>query len=273
MSQIKVFIDDVQQDIISDISIKRSYSNLVSSASFSTPLDLLAEAQAGESVIIRKGALPLFHGVIHPYKFDYQGGSHTLSLDCSDECYKLATTDRISFEEGTKAGAAIVALLAGTTITTTGVALATTDLPDDCFVFPVNSNRLDAVKKISDACGALFYLDFSGSVPEAVCDTWTNLLTSDAFIETVEISDATHLVTAFSLDGDPLDPTVSKASISFIGVPGQLFNKLDLTDLYTDMGITYSVSTWRITDMEIKVSASSISSTYSLVVPTLDLTA
>ncbi|MDD2753932.1 MAG: hypothetical protein PHS80_00255 [Methanothrix sp.] len=169
------------------------------------------------------------------------------------------------------AGDAIESLLDGTGISPSGVALRSTALPEDCYVFPVNSNRIEAVKKIATDCGAVFYLQFTETGTIAVCDTWTNLLSTSDFTTTVSVSDSSHLVMSFSLDSAPENPTEDKASIVMAGTPAYLYNLLNLSGLYTDMKISYPVSTWRISEVTTKIQASGVITTATLVNSTLDI--
>jgi hypothetical protein len=267
-----VYIGGAQADIVSDITLKRSYSSITSSASFSTPLNYLTQAKAQASVVISRNNIKLFQGIIQTYSMEYKGKALTLSLECSDEAYKLATDSRLSFAAGVYAGDAIETLLANTTISTSGVALRSTALPTDCYVFSLNSNRLDAVKKIASECGALFYQQFTGITPVAVCDIWANLLTSSDFTTEIAVSDSTHLVISFKLNPDPTDPSADKATIVMAGILASLFNQLNLTGLYSDMRISYTISTWRVSEMTSKISASGVETTYTLVDPTVNLT-
>ncbi|MDD2280272.1 MAG: hypothetical protein PHT23_01385 [Bacteroidales bacterium] len=266
----EVFINGLLVDIVSDISIRRSCSSLVSSASFSTPLNLLSAAQDQSSVLIRRDGTR-FRGNIQSYSLQYQGRAVSISLQCADDSLKLATSGRVSFASGTMAGDAIESLLDGTGISPSGVALRSTALPEDCYVFPVNSNRIEAVKKIATDCGAVFYLQFTETGTIAVCDTWTNLLSTSDFTTTVSVSDSSHLVMSFSLDSAPENPTEDKASIVMAGTPAYLYNLLNLSGLYTDMKISYPVSTWRISEVTTKIQASGVITTATLVNSTLDI--
>jgi len=266
----EVYIAGSLVDIVSDITIKRSYSTLVSSASFSSPLNLLAAAQAESSVLIKRNGVR-FLGNIQTFSLQYQGRALSMSLQCADDSLKLATGDRLSFASGTMAGDAIESLLAGTGISAAGVALRSTVLPDGCYVFPVNSNRIEAVKKIAAACGSVFYLQFTEAEPVAVCDTWTNLASSDDFTDTISVSDSSHLVISFNLDAAPEAPTADKASIVMAGTPAYIFNLLDLSGLYADIGISYPVSTWRVSELSTKIQASGVITSATLVNPTVDL--
>jgi len=171
-----------------------------------------------------------------------------MSLDCTDETYDLATTGRLSFAAGTMAGAAIVSLLAGTGINTGGVALQSTALPAGCYVFPINSDRLYAIKTIAAACGAVFFIRFDNGYAEAVCDTWANLLSHSDFTSSISVSDSTHLVISFNLTPSPEASTADRATIVMAGIPAFMFNQLDLSGLYVDMGITYPITSWRISE-------------------------
>lgn len=62
-----VYIGGTKVDIVSDITVKRSVSDLICSSSFSTPLDLLSSAQSRASVIINRGGETLFNGIISSY--------------------------------------------------------------------------------------------------------------------------------------------------------------------------------------------------------------
>ncbi|MCK9592306.1 MAG: hypothetical protein M0Q91_09905 [Methanoregula sp.] len=267
-----VYIDEYLADIVSDITLKRSYSSVTSSASFSTPINHLAEAQAQASVVVTWNNSYLFRGVIHTYNMEYKGSAISLALECSDESYLLATDSRLSFEDGTYAGDAIELLLANTTISDAGVALRSTALPSDCFVFPLNSNRLDAVKSIAKGCGGLFYQQFANLGAIAVCDTWANLLSDPDFTTTISVSDSTHLVISFKRVADPSSPSTDKATLVIAGIPFGLFNLVNLSGLYYDMNISYTTSTWRVSDMTISISASGVQTTATLVDPTKNLT-
>jgi hypothetical protein len=270
MTEIEVYIGGVLVDIVSDIIIKRSYSTLVSSASFSSPLNLLADAQAGSSVLIKRNGVR-FLGNIQSFSLQYQGRAISMSLQCADDSLQLATSARLSFPAGTMAGDAIESLLAGTGISAAGVALRSTPLPSDCYVFAINSKRLDAVKKIANDCGALFNLQYTSVEPIAVCDTWANVSASEDFTETISVSDSTHLVISFNLNSSPEDPTADKASIVMAGTPATIFNQLNLTGLYADMGISYPVTTWRISEVTTKIQASGVITSATLVSPSADL--
>jgi len=271
MTKLQVYIDGIQRDIVSDITIKRNVSSIVSACTFTTPLDLLAEAQAQSSVLIKRGDAYPFLGEIQTYSLDYQGNKLKLSLNCVDSAYGLATSARVSFAAGTTAQQAIVALLAGTGISTDGVVLGSTALPTDCFVFPINSNRLEAVKKISSGVGALFYLQFTGSTPVAVCASWATLIATSDFTTTIAVTDSTYLSQSFGLNAAPDNPTADRAMIAMAGMPAFLFNQLNLSSLYKSMGISYPVSTWRIIDLTHTLKDTGVTTVYTLIDPDIDL--
>lgn len=270
-----VIINGEYIEVTSDITIKRSVGSVVSTATFSTPLDLLADAQAQAEVVIKlDNTTVIFWGKIQSFKLKYQGKSVSLDLTCSDIGYTISTKSRISFSAGEYAGTAIVLLcqdLGYTSFSLVGVKYYTTPLPDNCYVFPVDSNRFDAIKKIAEELGGVFYTQFTGDGPVAVCDTWDNLLLTDDFTTAISFSDDTNLIISFDLDAAPEYPTADRATIVMSGIPATLFNQVDLSELYREIGISYSVEVWRISDVTHKISSSGVITTAILVPPDTDL--
>ncbi len=371
MVSTEVFINSVKQDIVSDISIKRSYSDPICSASFSTPLDLLAGAQAMHPVMITRGGTTHFNGIISSYSLSYAGKMLSLSLDCSDLSYKLAHSllplddteaatliygdddtpamsgrltfqDTIYDEDGetvltprVMAGDAIEALLTGTGIehilegdTTSHIALRDVPMPDTCLVFDPGTTRMDVIKKVCSELGAIFYISFIGAESVAVCDLWSNLESTTEFSTSISVSDSTHTVLSFGLESVPemvctrvteeiaddsattkhataitsgatapymdifipIDPNTSldistdvtaklteynkcieRASMSVIGTPIYLFNLTDLSGLYTDMGISPSISVWRVTESTVTISSKGVQTDATLVSSTVEI--
>lgn len=358
MVSTEVFINSVKQDIVSDISIKRSYSDPICSCSFTTPLDLLAGARARHSVMITRGGVTHFNGIITSYSLSYAGKMLSLSLDCSDLSYILAhsllplddteadtltydstpesdptmvpaMTGRLTFGDDIKVGDAIEALLTGTGIehilegdTTSHIALRSTVIPEDLLVFDPGTTRLDVIKAWCKALGAVFYISFIGPYSVAVCDLWSNLESTTEFSTSISVSDSTHTVLSFGLESVPemvctrvteeiaddsattkhafaitsgatapymdifipIDPNttldistdvtaklteynkcIERASISVIGTPIYLFNLADLSGLYTDMGISPSISVWRVTESTVTISSSGVQTDATLV--------
>jgi hypothetical protein len=266
-----VYVNDVKLDIVSGVTVKNSSSTLVSSATFSTPINILDDAEAHASVRIMSGDNTKFIGQIDSHTVSYSGKSLSIALTCSDNLSTLVTESRISFPSGTMAGDAIEDLLATTGVNTSLIALRSTFLPDSVCVFPVNSNRLDAIQKIVNAVGAVIFLRFDEVTAYAICDTWSNLLSEQEFTTEVSVSDSTHLILSFKLDPAPDSDGTSKASITFVGGSVGIYNQLNLLGLYKNMGISYPASLWRISDITIKIEPSGIITDATLTDPTVDL--
>jgi hypothetical protein len=207
MASTEVFINSVKTDIVSDISIKRSCSDPICSASFSTPLDLLSAAQSMHPVMITRGGVTHFNGIISSYSLSYAGKMVTLSLDCSDLSYKLAhsllpltdteaatltydstpestptlvpaMTGRLTFDPDIHVGDAIEALLTGTGIehigpgdTESQIQFRATPIPETCLVFDPGMYRLDVIKAMCKLIGGIFFIRFVGDKSIAVCNS------------------------------------------------------------------------------------------------------
>lgn len=267
----QVLVDGTPLDIVSNVVLKRSSSSLVGDLTFSTPINIIDLAENNASISVIQGEKTYFNGAIATYSVSYSGRALSVNLTCSDDMSSLATDDRISFASGTMVGDAIVSLLANTGINTDYVALRSTVLPNICCVFPLNSNRLAAVRTICAAVGAHLYLRFDGVFTYAICDTWANLVSASELTEVIAVSDSTHLIINFSLDPAPEDPSTAKATIAFAGSPVVLYNQLNLLGLYNDMGISYSQDLWRITEIETQFSESGATTSATLTDPDVDL--
>lgn len=358
MSTTDVFVNTVRLEIVDNVSIKRSFTNLICSASFSTPSDILSDAQNHASVYIRRDGVTVFSGIITSYSIGYQGKMLNMNIDCSDLSFILShsllpltytesqlmvygvnstpsMTGRLTFDPNCTIGNAIESMLTGTGIqhllsgeTTSYLGLRTTAIPESCLVFEPGVTRLDVIKKMCSAVGAIFFVKFIGPESVAVANTWAELEDHNEFLVTVIIQDSTHLVTSFNLESVPdmmvtrvteeilneneatnhaeaielnkvlpyfdkyikMDPTDSplisqdsadkiemyikcheRAAIEFVGVPVELFNKIDLELLYIDMGISPEHAVWRITEIETTVSGGGVITRASLVSSHLEL--
>lgn len=345
MTSTDVYINDVRVEVSDMVSVKRSFSDLICSASLNTPLDFLADAQSMAPVFIRRDGMTIFNGIITSYSLQYQGKLLSMNIECSDLSYILAhsllpltytesqalvygvdstpaMTGRLTFDSGCTVGNAIEALLHGTGIqyklsgeTNSYIALRTTTIPESCLVMEPGTTRFNAIQKLVASVGAIFYIKFIGNESCGVADTWANLITGGEFLTTIEISDSTHLVTSFSLDSVPelvcnrvteeilndnsvtnhaesiaagaalpyldkyfkIDPELGitlsvdaseklteynncgeRAQIDMVGAPCELFNILDLTNIFYDMGIEPEISEWRITELETVISGGGV---------------
>jgi len=358
MTSTDVYINNVRIEVSDAVSVKRSFSDLICSASLNTPLDFLADAQAMAPVFIRRDGLTIFNGLITSYSLQYQGKLLSMSLECSDLSYILAhsllpltsaesqsliygddstpaMTGRLTFDPECTIGNAIEALLHGTNIkhklsgeTNSYIALRETTIPEQCLVMEPGTTRFDAIQKLVESAGAIFYIKFIGNESCGVADTWANLITRGEFINTISVSDSTHLITSFSLDSVPelvcnrvteeilndniitnhaesiasgaalpyldkyfkIDPesgiTLSvdaseklteynncgeRAQIDMVGAPCELFNKLNLTSIFEEMGIEPEIYEWRITELETIASAGGVRTKAVLMSPSAEM--
>ena len=63
-------------------SIKRSASNLITTAQIQAPLDILSNIQADDEVAIEVDRVVLFHGMAADWTLNYSGGNTSISIPC-----------------------------------------------------------------------------------------------------------------------------------------------------------------------------------------------
>lgn len=265
----EIYIDGELLEIVSNVSLTQSASNLISSLSFSTPINIMSKCESYSPIIVKYSGEIIFIGKIYTHKVTYSGKVLLISVECSDLIQSLSEEDRISFTPGYMVGSALSDLLSNTNLNTSLIGFQTTELNNDVCVFPVNSNRLSAFQTILDSVGAIAYIKYINSIGYVICDTWENILALTEFSEPIEISDASHLIMAFNLSPTP-ESTDIGASISISGYNVGLYNKLNLTELYSDMNITYNYNLWRISEIEWSINSYGIMSNCTLCNPDIN---
>jgi hypothetical protein len=129
------------------------------------------------------------------------------------------------------------------------------------------------------------------SVPEMVCTRVTEEVADDSAVTVHDEAIETGATAAYYDIFVAIDPNTSivvstdviaklaeyakckeRASISVAGTPWELFNILDLSGLYTDMGITPTISEWRVTEITITISADGVQTDSTLMSSSASLT-
>ena len=270
----QVLIDGRYVEVVGDITIRRSAKSIVSTASFSTPLDFLVEAKSQASVVIKKSNREIFFsGNIQTYKLKYQGKKFSLVIQCSDAGYYLSAAERISFDYGTSVVDAIEQLVAGSGLSTSGIVSPSSGiLPIELCVSSLESSRLDQLEQIAQYFSCWFYISYSDLTPIAVFNPTSTLYTTYDFAIDVELTSPEHTIIAFDLDSAPESPELDRATITVAGTPFHLFNRISLTNMIIEMGFPVSPHTdgpifesWRVTDTTHIISPSVIITTAVLI--------
>ena len=109
--------------IYTGVSIQKSASNLITTASISVPQNALAYVQSGAEVSIEYNHRILFHGMTTDWRLKFSAGLVSLDIPCVDYSYKLShmavsVSSAVTYVSGTVIGSILVSLLATTGIRT-----------------------------------------------------------------------------------------------------------------------------------------------------------
>jgi len=90
MAAVSVYAAGSNLVAFNSASIKRSASNLITTAQIQAPLNILSNIQADDDIAIEVDGEVLFHGVAADWTLNYSGGGVNMSIPCVDYTYKLS---------------------------------------------------------------------------------------------------------------------------------------------------------------------------------------
>ncbi len=192
-------------------SIKRSASNLITTAQIQAPLDILSNIQADDEVAIEVDRVVLFHGMAADWTLNYSGGNTSISIPCVDYTYKLShmvvSTTVTTYAADTDIGAVVYALLADTGIDRSHINQATgLTLAEDLEVGP-GEMRLSILQTLAANNNCMFYLSYGkiGSTYKTYgeFDTYANMEAAGDFATEHTITDANTPIFSLSIKNQP----------------------------------------------------------------------
>jgi len=193
-------------------SIKRSASNLITTAQIQAPLDILSNIQADDEVAIEVDRVVLFHGMAADWALNYSGGNTSISIPCVDYTYKLShmvvDPDNVTtYAADTDIGAVVYALLADTGIDRSHINQATgITLAEDLEVGP-GEMRLPVLQTLAKNNNCMFYLSYGkvGSTYKTYgeFDTYDNMEAAGDFAVEHTITDANTPIFSLSIKNQP----------------------------------------------------------------------
>ena len=193
-------------------SIKRSASNLITTASIQAPLNILSNIQADDEVAIEVDRVVLFHGMAADWALNYSGGNTSISIPCVDLSYKLThmvvhPTDVTTYTSGTDIGAIIYALLADTGIDRSHINQATGITLDEDYDVGPGTMRMAVIQDLTKKYNSLFYLSYGkiGATFKTFgeFDTYTNMAASGDFASEHTITDSNTPIFSLSIKNQP----------------------------------------------------------------------
>ena len=189
--------------IYTGVSIQKSASNLITTASISVPQNALAYVQSGAEVSIEYNHRILFHGMTTDWRLKFSAGLVSLDIPCVDYSYKLShmavsVSSAVTYVSGTVIGSILVSLLATTGIRTEKISQDPSVILTSDLVIPPGSMIWDVISKLCKDYQCLFYLDYArdinGIYTYAIFGKIAYVETLPAFLETHAITE-TNLVT------------------------------------------------------------------------------
>ena len=90
MTSVQVYVAGSYLVAFNSASIKRSCSDLITTAQIQAPLNILSNIQADGEVAIEVDRVVLFHGMAADWTLNYSGGNTSISIPCVDYTYKLS---------------------------------------------------------------------------------------------------------------------------------------------------------------------------------------
>jgi len=212
MTSVSVYAAGSYLVAFNSASIKRSASNLITTAQIQAPLNILSNIQADDEVAIEVDRVVLFHGVAADWALNYSGGNTSISIPCVDYTFKLShmvvhPTDVTTYTSGTDIGAVIYALLADTGIDRSHINQATgVTFYEDYEVGP-GTMRMTVIQDLTKKYNSLFYLSYGkiGATFETFgeFDTYTNMAASGDFATEHNITDSNTPIFSLSIKNQP----------------------------------------------------------------------
>jgi hypothetical protein len=211
MTSVSVYAAGSYLVAFNSASIKRSASNLITTAQIQAPLDILSNIQADDDIAIEVDGEVLFHGVAADWTLNYSGGNTSISIPCVDYTYKLShmvvSTTVTTYASGTDIGAVVYALLADTGIDRSHINQATgITLAEDLEVGP-GEMRLSILQTIAKKYNCMFYLSYGklGATYKTYgeFDTYDNMEAAGDFAVEHTITDANTPIFTLSIKNQP----------------------------------------------------------------------
>lgn len=212
MTSVQIYAAGSYLVAFNSASIKRSASNLITTASIQAPLNILSNIQADDEVAIEVDRVVLFHGMAADWALNYSGGNTSISIPCVDYTFKLShmvvhPTDVTTYTSGTDIGAVIYALLADTGIDRSHINQATgVTLYEDYDVGP-GTMRMTVIQDLTKKYNSLFYLSYGkiGATFKTFgeFDTYDNMEAAGDFATEHTITDANTPIFSLSIKNQP----------------------------------------------------------------------
>ena len=212
MTAVSVYVAGSYLIVFNSASVRRSCSDLITTAQIQAPLNILSNIQADDEVAIEVDRVVLFHGVAADWTLNYSGGNTSISIPCVDLSYKLThmvvhPTDVTTYTSGTDIGAVIYALLADTGIDRSHINQATgVTLYEDYEVGP-GTMRMTVIQDLTKKYNSLFYLSYGkiGATFKTFgeFDTYTNMAASGDFATEHTITDSNTPIFTLSIKNQP----------------------------------------------------------------------
>lgn len=198
--------------IYNQASIKRSLSDLITTANISIPVNALSYVQDNQEVAIVYKNRVLFHGVTADWTLSFTGGLASIEIPCVDYSFKLShsvvtATTAITYSSGMRVGTVIIALLYGSGIDTTRIQQDEDIVLTDDLVIAVGEMVLDVIQTLCSNYKCIFYLDYAKSEGEvytyAVFGDYDYIKALPAFLETHELTETNLITFSLSLKSVP----------------------------------------------------------------------
>lgn len=211
-----ITVAGIPVEIISDVNISRSSSDLITSCSFSVSASIVDLCRLGSRVIVKVPTKTVFIGVIFDYQIQYQGCTPILNVNCADFAYRLSHADvcadfasigddslyqTLYFNGNSMLGDAIEYLLTGSGISAERVGAREIECP--YYETSPGQTRYSVIQDLCSLTNCLFWLEFDGDVTVAICESVPVLTSQDRYSLPVAVSDSSHLVEACSIESVP----------------------------------------------------------------------
>jgi len=193
-------------------SIKRSASNLITTADIQAPLNILSNIQADDEVAIEVDRVVLFHGMAADWTLNYSGGNTSISIPCVDYTFKLShmvvhPTDVTTYAADTDIGAVVYALLADTGIDRSHINQATGITLDEDYEVGPGTMRMAVIQDLTKKYNSLFYLSYGkiGATFKTFgeFDTYDSMAASGEFATEHTITDANTPIFSLNIKNQP----------------------------------------------------------------------
>jgi len=211
-----ITVAGIPVEIISDVNISRSSSDLITSCSFSVSASIVDLCRLGSRVIVKVPTKTVFIGVIFDYQIQYQGCTPILNVNCADFAYMLSHADvcadfasigdgylyqNLYFNGDSMVGDAIEYLLAGSGISADRVGARNIECP--YYQTGTGQTRYSVIQGLCSLKNCMFWLEFDGDLTVAMCESVPILMSQDRYSLPVTVSDSSHLVEACSIESVP----------------------------------------------------------------------